>query len=407
MWQLSNIANPTNASLWFTDGLPLSIVRGGSGSSSRLIVNGQGFLDITDFQNGFPTGPVMDFVNFNGLTFNYTPNPQANFNLQLPGGGVFQVQAVSDGSIQTGQLKPLPAVSAADIAVYRQMIADNLVPYPDIPGGPGKTTAQIKALGLQLFPWSPYSFELAMSIYNWTTACFTRMVLLKIFEYTGIGQPPYPLDQDSIAAAIWESNWQTYNPQNAPYMASFLMTPASSEADVLTQLRNTGALLQQYVEVENRLVSAAFQAMPRTAMTAKPLLYSGQMDIYQLGLPHFGIEFLECPLNTGPVGTPLTIPFQQAIQTYCAPGRVITTKMVWSFGDSMAEAMKYQNGIVLVVSPPADAWVWDAASYVTPLSDEAGKIEYTFAPGTQFEVQSVQATTVNDKPVTIITMQVV
>jgi len=81
-------------------------------------------------------------------------------------------------------------------------------------------------------------------------------------------------------------------------------------------------------------------------------------------------------------------------------------KMVWSFGDSMAEAMTYQNGIVLVVNPPDRAWVWDAVSYITALSDDPGKIEYTFSPGTRFLVQSVEQETVNGKPVTLITMQV-
>lgn len=406
MWQLQTISNPTGAPLWCSDGLPITTLRGGSGSSSRLIVGGAGFLDVTDFQNGFPTGPVMDFVNFNGQTFDYTPNPSALFNLTLPGDGSFQVEAVSDGTTHSGLLKPLPNVSADDVNYFDQMIAAKEVPYQGIPDAPGKTTAQIEALGARLFPFSPHSFELAMAIYDWTTADFTRLVLMRIFAYTGLGQPPYPLDLASIATAIWESNWGTYNPQNADYMRSFLMQPASSEADVQTQLNNVATQLQQFVEVENRLLAAAFQAMPRTAVTAKPQLFSGQMDIYQLGMEHFGIEFLECPLNAGPAGTPLTIPFDQVVTSYAAPGRTITTKMVWSFGDSMSEAMTYQNGIVLVVNPPANAWVWDAAAYVTPLSDDPTKIEYTFAPGTSFLVQSVEPTEVNGKAVTVITMQV-
>lgn len=406
MWQIQQVDNPTQASIWFSDGLPVDALRGGSGSSSRLIVAGQGFLDITDFQNGFPYGPVMDLVDFNGQTFDYTPNPRINFYLTLPGDGTFRAQPMAGGTVRSGRLKPLPTVDPADVAFYDRMIAEKYVPYQNIPDAPGKSVAEITALGDQLFPFTPNSFELAMSIYDWTTASFTRMVLLRIFAYTAIDRSPTPLDLDSIASAIWASNWNTYNPQNVDYMRSFLMQPASSESDVRQQLGNVALMLQEFVAVESRLLAAAFQSMPRTAVTAKPQLFSGQMDIYQLGVEHFGIEFLQCPLNAGPVGTPLTIPFDQVIQTYAAPGQVITTKMVWSFGDSMAEAMTYQNGIVLVVNPPDGAWVWDAVSYITALSDDPGKIEYTFSPGTQFLVQSVEQESVNGKPVTVITMQV-
>lgn len=237
-------------------------------------------------------------------------------------------------------------------------------------------------------------------------ASFTRTVLLRIFAYTKLGAPPHPLDLNSIAEAIWQSDWGNYTPQNADYMASFLMQPASSLADVQAQLAEVWPELQRFVEVESRILTAAFRSMPRTAIGAQLQLFSGQLDICQLGTKHYGIEFLECRLNAGPVGTPLTIPLKQALETFAAPGQVITTKMVWSFGNSMSEAMTYQNGIVLVANPPKGAWVWEAASYITPLSDGPTKIEYTFAPGTRFLVQSVEVTQVNGKQVTIIELQV-
>lgn len=406
MWQIQQLMNPTGAAVWCSDGLPLDTLRGGSGSSSRIIVAGQGFLDVTDFQNGFPNGPVMDFVNLNGQTFDYTPNPRIYFELTLPGNGTFQARSLSDGSTQSGILKPLPTVSPEDAAYLDEMIATKRVPYQNIPDEPGKSMAEIRALGERLFPFSEYRFDMAMSVYDWTTASFTRMVLLRIFAYTALGAPPHPLDLNSIAEAIWQSNWGTYTPQNADYMASFLMQPASSLADVQAQLAEVWPELQRFVEVESRILTAAFRSMPRTAVGALPQLFSGQLDIYQLGTEHYGIEFLECPLNAGPVGTPLTIPLEQALQTFAAPGQVITTKMVWSFGNSMSEAMTYQNGIVLVANPPKGAWVWEAASYITPLSDGPTKIEYTFAPGTRFLVQSVEVTQVNGKQVTVIELQV-
>ena len=405
MWQLKNIDNPWGANLWFSDGMPVDMPRGGNGVSSRLIVDGQGFVDITDAQTTAADGAVAGSIDFNGLNFGYSSGGVAYFDLRLPGNGAFSATALATGDSASGQQKPLPAVSADDAAFLDKMILEKYVPYQNIPDAPGKTTEQIKKLGLQYFPFTPYSFELAMSVYDWTSASFTRMVLMKIFQYTASGQVPLPLDQDSIASAIWESDWMTYNPGNADYMNSFMMVPADSLQNVQAQLAKVALRLQQFSDVENRLLAAAFQAMPRTSLIAKPQLFSGQVDIQQLGTEHFGIEFLQCPLNAGPVTQPLQMPLEQALATFISVGSTITTKMVWSFGDSMDEAMQYQNGIVLVANPPADSWVWNTASYITPLSDDPAKIEYTFAPGTSFLVQSIEQTQVDGKPVCIINLQ--
>jgi hypothetical protein len=145
--------------------------------------------------------------------------------------------------------------------------------------------------------------------------------------------------------------------------------------------------------------------MPRTSLVDHPLLYSGQMDIQNLGSEHFATEFLQFPLNSGPVGVPLELPLQQALATFIVPGAKLTTKMVWSFGSSMEEAMTYQNGIILVAVPPAGSIVWDTVSYITPLSDDPTKIEYTFAPGTSFLVMNVETMTIQGKQVVVITLQ--
>ncbi len=405
MWQLKNIDNPMGASLWFSDGMPVDMPRGGNGVSSRLIVDGQGFVDITDAQIATPNDPATGCVDFNGLNFNYSLDGVAYFNLRLPGDGSFSATALDTGYTASGQQKPLPVVSVDDAAFLDKMMVEKYVPYQNIPDAPGKTTEQIKQLGLQYFPFTPYSFELAMSVYDWTSASFTRMVLMKIFQYTASGQVPLPLDQDSIASAIWESDWMTYNPGNADYMNSFMMVPADSLQNVQAQLAEVAPQLQQFSDVENRLLAAAFQAMPRTSLIAMPQLFSGQVDIQQLGTEHFGIEFLQCPLNAGPVTEPLQMPLEEALATFVSVGSIITTKMVWSFGDSMDEAMQYQNGIVLVANPPEGSWVWNTVSYITTLSDDPAKIEYTFAPGTSFLVQSIEQTQVDGNPVCIINLQ--
>lgn len=286
------------------------------------------------------------------------------------------------------------------------MIAEKYVPYQNIPEGAGKTVEELKALGERLFPFSHFSFQLAMRVYDWTTASFARLVFMKIFQYRGIEQTPFPIDQPSITQQIWMSKWGTYTPQDPYFMKSFMMKPASSQQDVQTQLENVATELHKFSDVQNRLLSAAMQALPRTSIMPKSQLFSGQMDIYQLGLEHFGIEFLECPLNKGPVSESLTFAFESATTSYVSQGKTITTKMVWSFTDSVKDAMHYSNGILLVANCPGDSWVWETAAYVTPLSDDPTKTEYTFMAGSQFEVQSVEhQVTIGGKEVVVITLQ--
>ncbi|KAJ6443324.1 GPI anchored protein [Purpureocillium lavendulum] len=422
MWQLVRVL--CHMQLWFSDGDPIKKIRGGQNVSSRAIVEHTGFLDLTEFRSG-----SSDLaIDANGALLSLrrwarAPSscpgldvavPLLNLTLRVTDDGAFDLgfyalpDAVSDCYTTTpasGKLKPLPQVSEHDAAYIRHMIEHKYVPYNNIPDAPGKTVEEIRAIGRRLFPFTRHSFELAMSVYDWTTASFIRLVFMKIFQYTGIDPPPYPLDSESIAEQIWATNWSYYTPHNASYMRSFLMTPADSLASVKAQLANVSAELHRFSEVQNRLLGAAFRAVPRTAVLAKPRLYSGQLDIYQLGLAHFGIEFLECPLNAGPLGRELVTPFDDALASYAAVGRTVTTKMVWSFTDSLEDAMHYSNGIVLVAEPGEESWVWDAAAYITPLSDDSKKIEYTFAPGTRFVVKKVERVTVSDKPIVVITVQ--
>ncbi|KAL2007499.1 hypothetical protein VTN00DRAFT_8937 [Thermoascus crustaceus] len=128
-----------------------------------------------------------------------------------------------------GKFKPLPEVSKEDATFIDKMIAEKYVPYQNIPEGAGKTVQELKALGERLFPFSHFSLHLAMCVYDWTTASFARLVFMKIFQYTGIEQTPFPVDQPSIAQQIWMSKWGTYTPQDPYFMKSFMMKPASSQ----------------------------------------------------------------------------------------------------------------------------------------------------------------------------------
>jgi hypothetical protein len=414
MWKLSNSSGPQ---LWFSDAAPLDSIRGGHGVSSRLIIDTQGFIDFTELH--LPSAIILD-LNGNlvqssipsTIDLDDGSHPWANITLTIPGDGTFVASASFTGSASTnvasvaGKVKPLPSISASDVAFFDDMIARKHVPFQNIPDAPGKSPEEIKKLGAQFFPFTPYSFQLAMSIYDWTSASFARMVLMKIFQYTGIPQAPLPLDSSSITWAIWKTNVGTYAPSNADFMNSFLMKPTSSEKDLRSQFDLIAPQLHEFSDIENRLLSAAVQALPRTSLSAKRHLFSGQMSIHHLGLDHFGIEFLECPLNKGPVTHPLQINFDSVMSSYVSADKIITTKMVWSFADNTDDAMHYQSGVLLVANWPDDpSWVWETTAYVTPLSDDPEKTEYVFPPGSRFRVLSAERATVQGKKVMIINLQ--
>lgn len=306
----------------------------------------------------------------------------------------------------SGLLKPLPDISTEDVAFISKMISNNFVPYQNIPDGYPKTFEEIRALGRQFFPFTPYSFELAMCIYDWTTASFARMTLFKIFQYTdidsGIASLPHPLDRESLSMKIWQSNFSAYTPKDPDYMRAFLMQPAHSLDHLKAQFDEVVDEVYRFSEIENRLLIAAAQSMPRTSLASKAQLFSGQVDLQPLSTKHFGIEFYECPLNSGPVGNQLAHPLTDALASYLSVGKTITTKMTWSFTDNIDDAMHYSNGIVLALNPPSDAWLWDDLSFITPLSDDPDKMEYIASPGTQFEIQSLHEANVSGETVTVI-----
>ncbi|KAI0787343.1 hypothetical protein C8Q74DRAFT_600322 [Fomes fomentarius] len=133
------------------------------------------------------------------------------------------------------------------------------------------------------------------------------MVFMKVFQYTtSLGTEPYPLDRASIALMIWLSSWDTYRPYDPDYMNAFLMKPAHPAAEVAQQLDDVAAELQQFSSVENSLpLAAAIQSLPRTWILQMPYLFSGQVDVCQMGVSKIAIELSEFPGNAGPVGKAL------------------------------------------------------------------------------------------------------
>lgn len=186
MWQLVDIDNKAAAKLWFSDGRNISATRGGRSVSSRLIVENQGFIDFT---NLYTAPDDTGLVDLNGKAVCYSGEQPVQIALDLPGDSSFSFSLNAFAPI-SGRLKPLPKVSAADAEYLDQMIKESYVPYPREPGSPSKTQDEIRALGLQFFPFSPHSFQLSMAVYDWTTPSFARMMILKMFEYTSMQVSP-------------------------------------------------------------------------------------------------------------------------------------------------------------------------------------------------------------------------
>jgi hypothetical protein len=86
MWKFVKVNGSYN--LWFSDGKPIDIIRGGHGISSRLIVDRQGFLDLTELD--FDKWTILDA---NGLELMVTDadelGPSIELSLIIPGDGTF------------------------------------------------------------------------------------------------------------------------------------------------------------------------------------------------------------------------------------------------------------------------------------------------------------------------------
>lgn len=382
----------------------LHVLRGPEGASYRIIVLNRGFLDLVDTGRTSKvslkgTASVGYEININGHVFTYEGEGEVHLTFNDDGSFL----AAGKGKEVAGMLKPLPPISSSDAHLIVEMMKLKLIPYQSIPdAAPGKPPAEIERLGRQFFPFTQYSRQLAYSIYDYTLPSFLRIVLFKFFSYTKVGGDP--LDQTTIADVIWNYNSPPCTPQDKDYMHSFLMVPAQCEKEVHDQLKAVHERLHTYCGVQNRILEAAFYAMPRSSVFKVPQLFSGQPDISNLGLDRFPAEFSEYPGDAGPVSIPMRMPFQAALQTIFKAGSTITAKGVLSFTEHRDYALQYSNGILLVANPAPHAVIWENANYITDLSDDPQKNEYCFPPGSKFLIKDVKKTTFDRKEVYVFTM---
>ncbi len=383
MWRIESIENLTtpNGQAWVSDGRPINARRGPAGNSYKLWCSNYGYLTIDDVgeQTG---GPHHSALEIEGQRYWYDGEGALNFTFRSD--RTFSL--IGNENQIDGHMNPSPVVSNKNIGLFKEMMEQKLIPYQKIPDDPGKTFQELKELGKQFFPTTAYSFELAMAIYDWTTACFFRIDLFSYFVYTKI--EGIPIDKDSIANLIWSANWLPYTAHNQYFMKSLMMKPADSLESVQAQLEKQAPKLIEYNRAEEEIITQAVMNLPRVLVAEKPVLYHGGPDISTMAKDQFSAQFQQLPTNRGPVGKKLQLNFEEALNTILRPESVITKKGFWSFTDSMKDAVHYSNGIIIKVLPPQNSEYWPNVAYITPLSDGPEKTEYLFVPGTSFKIYS-------------------
>ena len=400
MWRIISVKDNVTppSAIWFSDGKPTNVLRGPEGSTVFLLNSNRGYLKIEDIGHR-AGGPHYWALLINGDIYWY--DGEGALQIVLNPGNVYEV--MGDGNHLRGKLTSSPNVSDAELALFRKMMSLKLVPYQNIPDDPGRSVEEIKKIGKHFFPYAPYSFELAMSVYDWTTPCFFRVDMYSFFVYTGVAG--LPLDLDSIAELIWTANWPPFTHENVDFMWSLMMKPAQTRDEVVSQLNAVHQQVRQFQLVEMNIIKQALWNLPRVSVQDVAVLYHGGPDISNMGMARFCAQFLELPGNVGPVSQPLQLDINQALDTILRNGSVLTTKGFWSYTDSESGAMKYSNGILVQVVPGEGAEYWPSAPYITPLSDGPEKTEYLFEPGCRFTVLGHQWLNNQGKQILLLKLQ--
>lgn len=400
MWTITNLdlSAVPGAQAYMSDGLPVvGTARNGIGSSYRLMIAGLGYADFTEAGIEFH-GPDSGILIINGSEFVWLGDATMAI-AAAPSGGLTIVGSGNDQELSP-MVWPFPPVNPNDIATMQAMVAQNLLPYPLLPGE--RPFSAVEPLAGQYFPFSPYAYYLGLSLYDWTTADFFRMDIWNYYRYTAL--PGQPLDDNDIVNAIWTSAWKPYVPSDPNFMNSMMMTPANTEQEVAAQYPNVAEPLYRMLDALKRVTTSALISMPRTSVVSKPLLYSGQVDVSNLGEDALPVYFREYPGNAGPAGSPMGMPLAQALSSFMAPGQIVTLKSFMSFTDTLDDAVHYSNGILVEMSPAARNVTWRQCAYVTPFSNEADKTEYLFCPDSQFVMGTSSQQIINGKSVTVIGM---
>lgn len=427
MWTITELGGSALNSgykLYMSDGLPIESISGvKTGESVRLTIvrspstgDSEGsYIDITDM--GMPPGSMTNVIFFN--TNSYFYNSKASVKLTVSDTAV---HITGDNNDFVCVPIKYPSICAEDIRLIREMEHEcKLMPYQELHRGERPWNSAhlsnskaandrfnelyVETLADTLFPWTQYAYELAFSIYDWTTANFFRLNIVNLFRRTQMQDEP--LNKVDIVDAIWTANYPPYNPSDVPFMHSMLMEPAKSREDVDVQYDKVHLELLRYLDALKRVTSVAIAAMPRTCIKAKPKLYSGQVDI-SLPTCIFPVFFEEYPGNKSSTPEKMGMPLKDALSTFMNKSQVVTLKAFMAFTDSQEDAINYSSGILVEMSPAPltnnSTGTWRQCAFVSKLSNELYKTEYLFTPGSKFLMGDHSLIQANGKEYTLIRM---
>ena len=339
------------------------------------------------------------------IAFNYQSllcDSGLEVSISVDSSGTWTVEIA--GQTYSGALNPMPVLAGETITAFQEMMELKIVPYQDPPPPTvPKTNAQLQALADEYFPGNPYGFDLAMSLYDWTSCSFIRQDLFHQLQYTGV--PGCPLDLNTMAGVIFGCNYPGYTHVDANFMNQFMMKPASSEEDVYNQLCGVHEQVKPLAIAEMKVYENAVLSLQPPTVAEYPKLYRGAMSMsggYDTG--DFAPSMFEFPGNAGPTTEPLYQAFDEALNGTLKPGAIITTKGPWSFSNDKAGAEVWQNGILITLLPPSGATVWPGCADITKFSINPTTFEIDMPPPTRYRIEGYEWITIKDKPVCHFTM---
>lgn len=402
MWSFTSLTftGGDKDKVYCCDGTPiLNTVRGPEGAFYRIVVGDSGYLDIRD--TGHQEGGPHYWTLLINNTYRFWYDGQAALSLEVSTEGAFRISS-TEGYEVSGALWPLPEIAGTTISAFKEMISMQIVPYQNPPSGTPKNTEEIKTLADNYYPGDPFGYDKAMCLYDWTSASFIRQDLFNQLQYTNVTGAP--LDLNTMARVIWGCNYPGYTAKDPHFMNAFTMQPATSEADVYSQLQGVYEKIKPLAIAEMNLQVRSLLSLPNPSVVEYPVLYRGAMPMSGgYDTSDFAPSMFECPLNSS-TDSPLVESLKDAIEGTLAVGQVITTKGPWSFSNDLDGAKVWQNGILITCLPPEEASLWPACADITAFSLNPGTFEINVPPRTRYRIEKIEWMTIQDKPVCHFTM---
>lgn len=272
-----------------------------------------------------------------------------------------------------------------DINNLKFLLESKISPYPM---AHNFNNSYIEDLARKYFSkFSKYSFFLALSLHDWTTANFFRKKIFSQYKYSYDPNFSYTAEHDinSIANIFYNSNWFSFTPYNHNFASSFLIKPISRNMtkeegieNIKLQISQNITKLSQIVASESRLLELAIRGLPK--------LKKDEVKMIARGACSYSLEIEEA-LDYTNLNSSLHYAIREGGNSFLAKGKIITSRTVWSFSNSIEDANKYSQGTIITSLLHPNCSEWDCA-YLSPFSSNNSKVEYVSPPGAKWMVEN-------------------